>query len=89
MCVQSIGRRHARTQTCQFLAARLEKFGDTLMTAIENGEAIENRIHVCNQVNAVCRIVMKALRMEARGVDPDSSIAGSAAPRFDAEALIA
>jgi hypothetical protein len=40
------------------LAAGLEKFGDTLMTAIENGEAIENRIDVCNQVNAVCRIVM-------------------------------
>jgi hypothetical protein len=30
------------------LAARLEKFGDSLMTAIENGEAIKNRIDVCN-----------------------------------------
>jgi hypothetical protein len=37
------------------LAARLEKFGDQLMTACEKGEAIENRVDVCNQVGAVCR----------------------------------
>jgi hypothetical protein len=38
------------------------------MTACEKGEAIDSRIDVCNQVGAVCRIVMtlKALRMEDR-----------------------
>jgi hypothetical protein len=40
------------------LAARLEKFGDQLMTACEKNEAIGKRVDVCNQVGAVCRIVM-------------------------------
>jgi hypothetical protein len=66
------------------LTARLEKFGDALMTAIENGEAIENRVDVCSQLNTVCRIVMtlKALRMEVRGADPDAAIAGSAVRKY-------
>jgi hypothetical protein len=57
------------------LAARLERFGDQLMTACENNEAIESRIDVCAQIGAVRRIVMtlKALRMEdRRGAEPDS-----------------
>jgi hypothetical protein len=49
-----------------------------------HGEAIKNRVDVCNQAGAVCRIVMtlKALRMEARGVEPDDAIAGSAVRRY-------
>jgi hypothetical protein len=69
------------------LAARLEKFGDELMTLCEGHAAIENRIDVCNQVGAVCRIVMtlKALRMEdRRGADPDAAIAGSAVREYSA-----
>ena len=56
------------------LAARLEKFGDQLMTACEKGEAIENRVDVCNQIGAVCRIAMtlKALRMEVRGAETEA-----------------
>jgi hypothetical protein len=69
------------------LAARLEKFGDQLMTAIEEGEAIENRVDVCNQVGAVCRIVMtlKALRMEVRGSEPEPGIAGIAVRKYASE----
>jgi hypothetical protein len=54
---------------------------------VENGEAIENRIDVCNQVNAVCRIVMtlKALREEERRAEPDAAIAGSAVRKYSAE----
>jgi hypothetical protein len=59
------------------LAARLEKLGDELMTACEKGDEIENRVAVCNQAGAVCRIVMtlKALRMEDRRGEPDAAIA--------------
>jgi hypothetical protein len=70
------------------LAARLERFGDLLMTAIENGEAIENRIDVLAQLNAVCRVAttLKALRMEeSRGADPDAAIVGSAVRKYAAE----
>jgi len=66
------------------LAARLEKFGDELMTACEKGEAIGNRIDVCNQIGAVCRIAMtlKALRAEDRRADPDAELAGSAVRQY-------
>jgi hypothetical protein len=66
------------------LAGRLEKFGDQLMTACEKGEAIESRVDVCNQIGAVCRIVMtlKALRAEDRGDDPDAAIVGSAVRKY-------
>ena len=66
------------------LAARLEKFGDYLMTACEKGEAIENRVDVCSQVGAVCRIAMtlKALRAEDRRADPDAELAGSAVRQY-------
>jgi len=67
------------------LAARLEKLGDRLATACEQGKPIESRIDVCNQIGAVCRIVMtlKALRMEdRRGPDPDAEIAGSAVRKY-------
>jgi hypothetical protein len=70
------------------LAARLEKFGDELMTLCEKHAAIENRIDVCNQISAVCRIVatLKALRMEDRlSADPDAAIAGSAVRKYTAE----
>jgi hypothetical protein len=69
------------------LAARLGKFGDQLMTACEQGEAIEHRMDVCNQVGAVCRIVMtlKALRAEERRAEPDAAIAGSAARKYATE----
>jgi hypothetical protein len=40
------------------LTARLEKFGHELMTAIERHEPIANRVDMCAQVNAVCRIVV-------------------------------
>jgi hypothetical protein len=61
------------------LAARLEKFGDRLMTACEKGEEIDNRVDVCNQVSTVCRITMtlKALRTEERRSEPDdASVSG-------------
>jgi hypothetical protein len=66
------------------LAARLERFGDQLMTACEQGEAIENRIDVCNQISAVCRIVatLKALRAEERRAEPDDGIVGSAVRKY-------
>jgi hypothetical protein len=66
------------------LAARLEKFGDYLMTKCEKGEAIENRIDVCNQISAVCRIEMtlKALRMEDRRADPDAATVRKYATEF-------
>jgi hypothetical protein len=69
------------------LTARPEKFGDYLMTACEKSKAIENRIDVCNQVNAVCRIVMtlKALRAEERRAEPDAGIAGSAVRKYAGE----
>jgi hypothetical protein len=69
------------------LAARLEKLGDRLMTACEKGEEIEYRVAVCNQAGAVCRIVMtlKALRIEARGAEPEPGIAGSAVRKYAAE----
>jgi hypothetical protein len=58
------------------------------MTACEKNEAIGNRIDVCNQVGAVCRIVMtlKALRMEdRRSAEPDVAIAGSAVRKYATE----
>jgi hypothetical protein len=66
------------------LAARLERLGDRLMTACEKGEAIDNRVDVCVQAGAVCRIVttLKALRTEDRRADPDDAIAGSAVRRY-------
>ena len=69
------------------LATRLEKLGDDLMTACENREPIDNRIDVCAQAGAVCRIVMtlKALRTEVRREDPDEAIAGSAVHKYAAE----
>ena len=69
------------------LAPRLERFGDQLMTACEQGEAIENRMDVCAQAAAVCNIVrtLKALRTEARHDDPEPGIAGSAVRRYAAE----
>jgi hypothetical protein len=69
------------------LAARLEKFGDTLMTLCEKREAIENRVAVCNQISAVCRIVatLKALRAEERRANPDADIAGSAVQKYATE----
>ena len=68
------------------LAARLERFGDQLMTACEQGEAIENRMDVCAQAAAVCNIVrtLKALRTEARHAEPESGIAGSAVRAYSA-----
>jgi hypothetical protein len=69
------------------LAARLEKFGDELMTLCEKREAIENRIDVCNQISAVCRIVatLRALRAEERRANPDDGIAGSAVQKYASE----
>lgn len=66
------------------LAARLEKLGDYLMTACEKNSAIKNRVDVCAQANAVCRIALtlKSLRMEVRGADPDAGIAGSAVRKY-------
>jgi hypothetical protein len=60
------------------LAARLERFGEALMTACEQGKAIENRIDVCAQISAVCRIVatLKGLRAEERLTDYASEFAG-------------
>jgi hypothetical protein len=69
------------------LAARLERFGDQLMSACEQGEAIDNRVDVCVQAGAVCRIVttLKALRTEARDTEPEDGIAGSSVRKYSPE----
>ena len=57
------------------------------MTACEKGEAIKNRVDVCKQVSAVCRIVttLKALRMEERRGDPDDARASGAVRKHASE----
>jgi hypothetical protein len=62
------------------LAGRLEKFGDGLMTACENGEAIDNRVDVCTQAGAVCRIVTT---LKGRKPAPSSPTTGSPAARCE------
>ena len=49
------------------LAGRLETLGDELLTACEKRIEIENRVAVCNQINAVCRIAATLKSLRARG----------------------
>jgi hypothetical protein len=67
------------------LAARLEKLGDRLMTACENGEEVDNRIAICTQIGAVCRIALTLKSLRKEHIDDGSEPAGSAVRKYAAE----